>query len=78
MRHTLALLAAVCLFGVSSIAWVAAQQQRPASTTPTPTPTSIEEVLTAVRADMQADRADVMAKNLSLTVDGNILLATKR
>jgi Spy/CpxP family protein refolding chaperone len=66
MRHTLAGLAAVCLFSVASIQWIAAQQARPVVTTK---PTSMDEVLTAVRADMQADRADVMAKNLSLTAE---------
>jgi Spy/CpxP family protein refolding chaperone len=63
MVHTRALLPVVCL--VASIDWITAQQVRPASTTPAPT--SIDEVLTAVRADMQANRSDVMAKNLSLT-----------
>jgi Spy/CpxP family protein refolding chaperone len=64
MRHTLALLAAVCLFSVASIQWIAAQQSRPAVKT---TPTSMDELLVAVRADLQEDRADVMAKNLSLS-----------
>jgi Spy/CpxP family protein refolding chaperone len=50
---------------MASIQWITAQQGRPVSTTPT----SIDEVLTAVRADMQADRADVMAKNLSLSAE---------
>jgi Spy/CpxP family protein refolding chaperone len=65
MRRTLALLTVVALFGVASVRWVVAQQARPVSTPPT----SIEEVLTAVRADLQANRADLMAKNLSLTAD---------
>ena len=63
MRRTPTLVAAVCLFSMIAIPWTAAQQARPVATTPT----SIDEVLVAVRADMQADRADVMAKNLSLT-----------
>jgi Spy/CpxP family protein refolding chaperone len=71
MRHTLALVAAVCLFSVASAPGIAAQQApqaRPAADT-TPPVTSIDEVLVAVREDMQADRADVMSKSLSLTAD---------
>jgi Spy/CpxP family protein refolding chaperone len=71
VRHTFALLTTVCLFGVVSIQLVAAQQApqvRPVDNT-TPTLTSIDEVLVAVREDMQADRADVMSKSLSLTAD---------
>ena len=49
MRHTRALLAAVCLFSIASTHWIAAQQVRPVSITPT----SIDEVLTAVRADIR-------------------------
>jgi Spy/CpxP family protein refolding chaperone len=60
MRHILVLVAAVCLFSATSIA----QQAKPVADA---TATSIEELLVAVRADMQAERADVMAKSLSLT-----------
>jgi Spy/CpxP family protein refolding chaperone len=45
------------------MAWTAAQQARPASTAPT----SIDEVLQAVRSDLQGERADILAKNLTLT-----------
>ena len=65
MRKTLALVAAVCLFSGSAIVWTAAQQARPVSA---PT-TSIDEVLTAVREDLQGNRSDVMAKNLALTAE---------
>jgi Spy/CpxP family protein refolding chaperone len=41
---------------------------RPVANT-TPSPTSIDELLVAVREDIQADRADVMSKSLSLTAD---------
>jgi Spy/CpxP family protein refolding chaperone len=71
MRHTLALVAAVCLFNVASVPGIAAQQAQPArpvADTP-PTMTSIDDVLVAVREDLQADRADVMSKSLSLTAD---------
>jgi Spy/CpxP family protein refolding chaperone len=39
-----------------------------ASTTPAPAPT-VDETLKALREDMQSSRADIMAKNLSLTAD---------
>jgi Spy/CpxP family protein refolding chaperone len=63
MRHPLALAAAVCLFGVASMTWIAAQAR------PVTTPAAIDEALAAFRADMQANRAEVMAKNLPLTTD---------
>jgi Spy/CpxP family protein refolding chaperone len=53
------------LLGATALAWAPRQQAQPAS--PTPSPTSIDEVLTAVRADMQGSSADIMAKNLTLT-----------
>ena len=65
MRHTLALVAAVCLFSAASIPGITARQAQPNK----PTSPSIDEVLTAFRADMQANRSDVMAKNLSLTAE---------
>ena len=70
MRHTLALVAAVCLFSVASVRdrRPAGPPARPVADTP-PTSTSIDEVLVAVREDLQADRADVMSKSLSLTAD---------
>jgi len=63
VRNTLALTAAVCLFGVSAIVWAAGLQTKP---TAVPS-TTIDEVLQAVRADLQGDRADIVAKNLTLT-----------
>ena len=63
MRYSVALLAAVCLFRFVAVSGIAAQQAQPVSTTPA----SMDEMLAAVRADMQANRADVMAKNLSMT-----------
>ena len=56
MRHALAFLAAVCVFSVVTIPWIGAQS-------------STDELLVSIRADMQADRADVMAKNLSLSAE---------
>jgi Spy/CpxP family protein refolding chaperone len=63
MRYSVALLAAVCLFNVVGVSRIAAHQAQPVSTTPA----VIDEMLAAVRSDMQATRADVMAKNLSMT-----------
>ena len=64
MRTPLAISLAVCLLGTSAIG-VTARQTRPA--TQVPPPTSIDEVLQAVRADLQSERADIMAKNMTLT-----------
>ena len=63
MRNTLALTVSVCLFSASAVAWTTARQARPA----TLSPTTIDEVLQAVRADLQGERADIVAKNLTLT-----------
>lgn len=63
MRNTLVLIAGVCLFSVSAIAWTAGQQAKPVSTAPT----SVDEVLKAVRSDLQGERSDIIAKNVTLT-----------
>ena len=65
MRNTLLFVVGVCVLSVSAIAWTAAQQARPVSKAPTPT--TMDEVLVAVRADLQGERADILAKNLTLT-----------
>lgn len=62
MRTALALTVASCLVGVSA-AWTSAQQARSTSLSPT----TVEEVLQAVRADLQESRSDIVAKNLTLT-----------
>ena len=80
MRHTLAFVAGVCLISVSTVAWTSARQAKPTakptsttSTTPapaassTPSTPSIEEVLKAVRSDLQNSRSDIIAKNVPLT-----------
>jgi len=61
VRNTVILTAAVCLFGISGIAWT--QQAKPA---PSVANTPIEDVLKAVRSDLQGDRADIIAKNMTL------------
>jgi len=64
MRQTFALVAAVCLVTVASIPWNSVRAAQPAIT-----PTAIDAALEAFRADMQTNRAEVMAKNLSLTAE---------
>jgi Spy/CpxP family protein refolding chaperone len=63
VRHSLALLLGTCLISVSTVAWVVAQQQ-PAKP---PAEPSIDQVLQAVRGDLQGQRSDIVAKNISLT-----------
>ena len=65
MRKTLLCLVAVCLVGLSALAG-AARRQAPQAGAPAP---SVEEVLKSMRADMQSSRADIMAKNLTLTAE---------
>jgi hypothetical protein len=63
MRHKLTVVFGACLVGVSAIAWTHAQQAQPGSAPVT----SIDDVLREVRADLQNSRADIVAKNVSLT-----------
>jgi hypothetical protein len=64
MRH--AVLALVfCLATLRPV--VTAQQAQPATASTTKSATSIEEVLKEVRTDLQSDRADILAKNMTLT-----------
>jgi len=70
VRKTLACFAAACLIGVSALVGTAAQTPQPVAAADTTTPkVDIEAVLKSMRADMQGARADVMAKNLTLTAD---------
>lgn len=62
MRYNFAILIAAVIT-VSSIAWTPAQQVQPASVSTT----SMDDVLHAIRADLQNSRADIMAKNVPLT-----------
>lgn len=62
MRYSVALLATVCLLGVAAVSRIAAQQTQTVGTNPA----AMDTVLAALRADMQANRADVMAKNLTM------------
>ena len=63
MPNTVAYVVTSCLLSVSALA--AAQQPQ---TTGAAKPTT-EQALNAVRADLQSSRADVMAKNLTLTAE---------
>jgi len=63
MRSRLVLTLALCLPVLSAAAWTHAQQARPASVALTP----IEDVLQAVRADLQTSRADILKKNVTFT-----------
>jgi Spy/CpxP family protein refolding chaperone len=68
VRNILRLTALVCVSIVSTITWTTAQQQQPVSaTSPASTVTTMEDVLQAIREDLQNDRADILAKNMSLT-----------
>jgi Spy/CpxP family protein refolding chaperone len=55
----------IVLAGISAVAWAGAQQARPASTGAL----TVDEMLTAFRADMQSSRADLLAKDLTLTAE---------
>lgn len=63
MRHNLAFVTAACLIAWSAVAWTGAQQAQPASVSAA----SMDEVLRAVREDLQNSRSDIIAKNVSLT-----------
>ena len=65
MRTTLALLSAAVLVSVSVVA-ASRQQVQPASTAGA---VNIEEAMKAFRADLQASRADIIAKNVQLTAE---------
>ena len=67
MRKTLSIVLAVGLLSVSAFAWTSARQSAQAPTV-TAKP-NIEDVLKTVRADLQGQRADIMAKNITLTAD---------
>ncbi len=65
MRHSVALVAAVCFFNLAGVSWIAAQQAQPASTKPG----TIDDMLADLRSDLLATRADTMAKNLTMTAE---------
>ena len=64
MRYSLALLAALCLLNVAGASGIA-QQAQPVSAKPG----AVDDMLAAVRSDLMANRADTMAKNLTMTAE---------
>ena len=67
MRASLFCLIAACFTPVVISGTAGAQQStQVAATAPAPT---VDEVVRSVRADLQGKRADIMAKNLTLTAD---------
>ena len=63
MRNALVFLVGTCLIGLSAGAWAVAQQSAPNPVTPA----IVDEMLLAVRADLQSSRSDIIAKNVALT-----------
>jgi Spy/CpxP family protein refolding chaperone len=63
VRHNFVFVIAACLIGVSAIAWTKTQQGPPGSVPAA----SVEDVLKTVRADLQNSRAEIVAKNVTLT-----------
>jgi len=69
VRKTFACFVAACVVGVFAFVGTAgAQAPQPVAASSVPK-VNVEEVLKSMRADMQSARADVMAKNLTLTAD---------
>ena len=64
VKNTLALLSAALLVSVSVVAASRQQVQPAASHT-----VNVEEAMKAFRADLQASRADIIAKNVQLTAE---------
>jgi len=62
VRHILALMLGTCLIAVSTTASGVAQQTRTA-----PDSATIDKALQAFRADLQGERSDLIAKNVTLT-----------
>jgi Spy/CpxP family protein refolding chaperone len=60
-----------CFFLVACFVVASAQAQAPAkqAATTTASAPTVDETLKALRADMQSSRADIMAKNLTLTAE---------
>jgi Spy/CpxP family protein refolding chaperone len=67
VRNSLRLTGLICVLSISAISWTAAQQKIVSATSPATTVTTMDDVLQAIRADLQGDRADILAKNMTLT-----------
>src|SRR4051795_10494723 len=68
MRRTLSCLVVMCFVVASRASAQAQVPGQPVSATSSTGPT-VEETLKSVREDLQGTRADIMAKNLTLTAD---------
>jgi len=68
VRNTLRLTGLICVLSISAISWTTAQQQKTVSaTSPATSVTTMDDVLQAIRADLQGDRADILAKNMTMS-----------
>ena len=67
MRKAIVSVVVVLLVSLSALAWARTQKPPASAQSALPSQASVEEVLKAMRADMQETRADIMAKNLTLT-----------
>ena len=65
MRNRLVFILSLCCLAGSALAFASATQVRPASAATVP----VDEVLKAVRADLQGGRAEIIAKNVPLTAE---------
>ena len=68
MRYNLGFVVCVALISASAIALTHARQVQPASTASSSS-SSMDEVLVTIRADLQNNRADIVAKNVTLTAE---------
>lgn len=70
MRRMLPLIITLCVLSVSALAVTAPQQPaKTASSTASSAAPTVDEVLKAVRSDLQGNRADIIAKNVTLTAE---------
>jgi hypothetical protein len=68
VRHNLSFVVCVGLIVMSAIAWTHARQVQPASAVSSSS-SSMDEVLVAIRSDLQNNRADIVSKNVTLTAE---------
>ncbi len=67
MTKRFACIGVACLLAVTALTVASAQQVQPASNTTATV--SVDDALKAVRNDLQGNRADIIAKNVSLSAD---------
>jgi hypothetical protein len=66
VRKTFVFIIVACLISATGVVWAARQAQPPA---PSKSQPSADDVMQAFRADLQGARADVVAKNMTLTAE---------